>query len=138
MAFEGYLIKIGDYTFPMEHIAEKTYKATPHQRLDLDSDRDNLGELFREVAENRPTVIGFQTVSGLTNKEVKEIFGQIEARYLKEDEQKVSVTYYNPKKDEYSGPDNMYMPSPEFPIDVIDKDKKEVIYESIAIKFIGY
>lgn len=136
--FDGYLIKMGDYTFPMKYIAEETYNVIPHQRLDLDSERDNLGGLFREVADNRPTIIEFQTVSGLTNAEVKEIFELIHTEYSSEDERKLSVVYYDPETDEYSDSEEMYMPNLSFPIDTVDIEKKEVLYNPITIKLIGY
>lgn len=136
--FDGYLIKIGDFTFPMKYIAEETYNVKPHQRLDLDSERDNLGELFREVSENRPSVIEFQTIAGMTNRDVRELFEHIRAEYISEDERKVSVIYYDPETDEYSEPEHMYMPNPNFPIDAIDVERKEVLYNSISISLIGY
>lgn len=136
MAFSGYLIKLGEYEFPMKHIAEETYSATPHQRLELDAYRDNFGKLHREVVDNRPSVIKFGTISGITNKEVKEIFAQIYANYEDEAERKLKVTYYIPEKDDYSEPEYMYIPNMQFPIDFIDGDS--VVYNSIEFSFIGY
>ena len=136
--FEGYLIKLGEYTFPMRYIAEETYSAKPKQRQELDAYRDNLGVLHREVVENRPSLIKFRTVSGMTNYDVKMLFEMIHANYINEDERKLKVTYYIPEKDDYSDPEDMYIPNLEFPIDVIDKEKKEVVYNSIEFSFIGY
>lgn len=136
MAFEGYLIKLGNYTFPMKHIAEETYKATPKQRQELDAYRDNLGKLHREVVDNMPSVIEFTTVSGLTNTEVKNIFELIHSNYVNEAERKLMVTYYLPETDSYSEPEEMYMPNIQFPIDYIDGDS--VVYNTIALTFIGY
>lgn len=136
MAFERYLIKLGNYTFPMRYIAEETYNATPKQRLELDAYRDNTGELHREVAENRPSTIEFATVSGLTNKEVAEIFKGIHENYMNEAERKLKVTHYIPELDGYSEPEYMYIPNMQFPIDSIDDDT--VIYNPITFTFIGY
>ncbi len=136
MAYDGYLVKIGEYVFPMQHIAEETYAVTPEQRLDLDGYRDNTGKLHREVAENRPGVVEFRTVDGLTNKEVREIFDQIHANYINEDERKVPVTYYLPETDSYSAQEEMYIPNMKFPIDYTEGNT--VVYNSITFKFIGY
>lgn len=136
MAFEGWLLKIGTYTFPMEHIAEETYKVVPQQRQELDAYRDNLGVLHREVAENRPSVVEFSTRDGLTNADVREIFRQIYANYENEAERKVKAVYYIPETDSYSEPEEMYIPNPGFPIDYITGNT--VVYNSIPFSFIGY
>jgi len=136
--YDGYLVKIGEYIFPMKYIAEETYNITPHQRLDLDSERDNLGELYREVADNRPSAIEFQTIAGLTNKEVKELFACIRAEFTNEDERKANVIYYDPETDEYTEAEKMYIPNPRFPIDEVDNVKKVVTYNAIGIQVVGY
>ena len=136
--YDGYLVKIGEYIFPMKYIAEETYNITPHQRLDLDSKRDNLGELYREVADNRPSAIEFQTIAGLTNKEVKELFACIRAEFTNEDERKANVIYYDPETDEYTEAEKMYIPNPSFPIDEVDNVKKVVTYNAIGIQVVGY
>ena len=136
--FEGYLIKIGEYEFPMEYLAEETYNVSPHQRQELEAERDNLGELYRVVAENRPTSVEFSTISGLTNKEVRAIFERIHYNYVTEEERKVPVTYYDPETDEYCGPEMMYIPNPKFPIDHVNIKEKTVTYNSISLQLVGY
>lgn len=136
MAFSGYLLKLGEYKFPMKYIAENTYNAIPHQRLDLDAYRDNAGGLHREVAENRPSMMEFSTISGLTNREIKEIFDQIHAVYVNEAERKLPVIYYIPETDSYSEQEMMYIPNLKFPIDYTEEDS--VVYDAIDFTFIGY
>lgn len=136
--FEGYLIKLGDYTFPMKYIAEETYTALPKQRQELSAERDNLGVLHREVVKNMPSKIVFATISGLTNTEVKLIFEMIHARYINEAEKKLEVTYYLPETDSYSEKEYMYIPNMEFPIDYVDVEDKKVVYDPLTFTFIGY
>lgn len=136
MAYKGYLVKVGEYKFPLKYIAEETYEVTPKQRQELDAYRDSTGTLHREVASNRPSVVRFKTISGLTNKEIKELFAQIHANYLNEDERKLMVTYYLPETDIYSEPEEMYIPNMKFPIEYVENDT--VVYSSITFAFIGY
>ena len=37
MAFDGYLLKVNGTIFPPEYIAEKSYVASPDQRLELEA-----------------------------------------------------------------------------------------------------
>lgn len=134
--YNGFLIKIGEYVFPMKHIAEQTYRVKPHQRQDLSSERNANGRLLREVVNNRPSVIEFATVAGLTNTEVREIFRQIHDNYTNEAERMVLVTFYDPEMDEYAEVEEMYLPNPEFPIDYVEGTT--VVYNSISFEFIGY
>lgn len=136
MAFAGYLVKIGGYTFPLKYIAEETYKVSPKQRMDLDTYRNNFGKLHREVAENMPSSIEFTVISGLTNRDVKKIFELIQSNFVNEAERKVEVTYYIPETDSYSEPEEMYMPNMQFQIDYIDGGT--IVYNAIVLSFIGY
>lgn len=136
MAYAGYLLKIGKTEFPMQYILEETYRATPKQRLELDAYRDNLGELHREVAGNRPSRLEFNLIGGLTNSEVAQLMAIISGSYINEAERKVMVTYYMPATDTYSEPEAMYLPDIEYPIDYITGNI--VYYNSITLRFIGY
>ena len=134
--YNGFLIKLGNYEFPMKYIAEQSYDVTPHQRQDDDPWRDANGELNREVLKNRPTSIVFNTIAGMTNKEVAAVFSQIHSNYVNEAERKLLVTFYDPENDNYPAPAYMYIPNPHFPIDYIDGNT--VYYEEINIELVGY
>ena len=134
--YSGFLIKLGDYKFPMEYIAVETYDIAPEQRQDENPERNGDGELDREVLENMPTSITFSTIGGMTNLEVAEIFRQIHSNYVNEKERKVLVTFYNPVTDDYPEPEYMYIPNPHFPIDYIDGST--VYYSEITIELVGY
>ena len=134
--YSGFLIKIGNYEFPMKYIVEQSYDVTPHQRQDEEPWRNADGELNREVLENMPTSITFSTIGGMTNLEVAEIFRQIHNNYVNEKERKVLVTFYNPETDDYPDPAYMYLPNLHFPIDYIDG--AAVYYNEITIELVGY
>ena len=51
MAFQAWLLKVGD-TDISKYVDIETYKVSPDQRADLDSDRNGLNILYREVADH--------------------------------------------------------------------------------------
>lgn len=51
MAFQGWLLKVGD-TDISKYVDIENYKVSPEQRADLDSDRNGLNKLYREVADH--------------------------------------------------------------------------------------
>ena len=61
MAFQGYLVKVGNYTIPLEYIKLESYSSKPDQRQDLDSYRDADGYLHRTVLPHTATKIEFET-----------------------------------------------------------------------------
>ena len=54
MAFQGYLIKVGNYPIPLTYMKLESYKSAPDQRQDLDSFRDADGYLHRTVLPQGP------------------------------------------------------------------------------------
>lgn len=134
--YEGYLIKIGDKKLPMDKIAARSYRAKPHQRLELDAYRDNLGELQREVARNRPTTISFNLEEGINNAELASFMDVFISSYINEAERKVLVTYYISETDSYSDPEYMYLSDPEYPIDYIEDGV--IYYDTVSLKLTGY
>lgn len=136
--YNGFLVKIGNYNFPMKYIAAETYDIAPDQRQDEDPWRDGDGVLNREVLNNMPAAITFNTIAGMTNLEVSAVFGKIRENYTDEKERKALVTFYHPETDSYSDPAYMYIPNPHFPIDYIDEATDTVYYKEITIEFVGY
>lgn len=117
MGYQGYLIKFNKtgYIFPLGLISAGTYKITPNQRQDLDSYRDMDGVLNRNVLEHTASKIEWEIKPMLTNLQVAEVCKNLKASYENEAERKVSVTYYNPEKDDYDSgtfymPDASYVP----------------------------
>lgn len=135
MAFEGYLLKVGDYEIPADkYIKSQSYSVTRNIQ-DLDSYRDADGVLHRTALDHIPLKVEFETPSMLTNKDVAELFGNIQNNFFVDSERKASVTVYVPELDEYVTQD-MYMPDPKFQMyGIFDEVIK---YNPIRIAFIGY
>ena len=107
MAYKGYLIKIGNYTFPLSMIKAETYKATNYGQ-DLDSTRDVDGILHRTALSNTAPKVEFETRNMLDNTQMSSIFANIQANYANAIEKKASVEVYVPELDRYVTSD-MYM-----------------------------
>lgn len=62
MAYNGYMLKIGNFTFPLKYIRLETYKIAPDQRQEFDSYVDADGVLQRPtVVSHTRTKIEFET-----------------------------------------------------------------------------
>ncbi|MBQ8803484.1 MAG: hypothetical protein IJZ53_07625 [Tyzzerella sp.] len=134
MAFNGYLIKVGDYQIPHKYIKVSSY--SPYRTVqDLDSYRDGNGVLHRNTLSHVPNKVEFETVPMLTNTEFGEIMSRIEENYIIPEERKASVTLYIPEKDSYVTQD-MYMP--DITPTIRDMQNGQIRYESIRLAFIGY
>lgn len=92
--YQGFLVKIGSFNFPMEKIKADTYNATPDSRQDLDSFRDGNGVLHRSVVEHTITKIEFETMP-MNESEWLYIMNGISSNYTNSREKKCRVTYYN-------------------------------------------
>lgn len=109
MAYAGYMIKIGNYTFPMDKIRAETYKIAPDQRQEFDSYVDGNGVLQRpNVVQHTRTKIEFETVY-MTANELETILSNIWANLTDILKLQCTVTYWNPEQHDYiSG--TFYMP----------------------------
>lgn len=134
--YNKWLIKIGEYTFPMEYIEEKTYYVTPNQRQDKDPWRSEAGVLNRTVLQNTPTSITFSTIDGITNTELATIYQNISENFIDEQERKVLVTFYDPPTDSYPESVYMYLANTEYNIDYIEGET--IHYKQITLEFTGY
>ena len=135
MAYEGYLVKIGDYTVDSKRfIALKSYHFQKNY-MDNGSKRNGKGGLYRTVVDNKPNTVSFTTPAMLTNKDVAEFFNAIKRNYINADEQKVSVTAYYPKYDTYET-QLMYLAEPEFNLYLADSEY--VMHDPFEVVFTGY
>lgn len=134
MAYSGYLIKVGDYIIPQDKIRAETYNAVLHIQ-DLDSARNANGILQRNALQHTIPEVNFNLCAMLTNSEVSEIFGKIRDNYTNYLERQVYATVYVPELDDYIK-QNMYLPDITFP--VYGTYGNKIIYEEIALSFIGY
>lgn len=134
MSYNGYLIKVGNYTIPQKLIQAESYDVSMHIQ-DLDSFRDANGVLHRTALEHIVHEVNFNLVPMLTNSDVSDIWGKIRTNYTVASERKVSATLYVPELDDYVTQD-MYMPDTKFPIYGTYENK--ITYNAISVSFIGY
>ena len=134
MAYKGYLIKIGNYTFPLSMIKAETYKATNYGQ-DLDSTRDVDGILHRTALSNTAPKVEFETRNMLDNTQMSSIFANIQANYTNAVEKKASVEVYVPELDKYVTSD-MYMA--DFEPTMYYADAIKIQYTSTRMAWISY
>lgn len=134
MAYKGYLIKIGNYIFPLSMIKAESYKATNYGQ-DLDSTRDVNGILHRTALENTAPKVEFETRNMLDDTQMSSIFANIQANYKNAVEKKASVEVYVPELNKYVTSD-MYMA--DFEPTMYFADEKEIKYLSTRMAWISY
>lgn len=134
MAYNGYLLKIGNYTFPMRGIILKSYKVA-YKVQDLDPYRDEDGVMHRNALSHIPAKVEFE-VNGMTSGAYDVIMNNIRATYLNVLERKSSVTLFIPELGEYVTQD-MYLAEPEITI-VRQESSSSLIYDKVRFAWIGY
>lgn len=100
MAYSGFLLKIGNYTFPQKYIKAESYSAYVNMQ-DLDPWTDANGFLHREAVELKALKVEFETPAMLTNVEFTEIMNNIKANYTIEKARQCQITAYIPEYDSY-------------------------------------
>lgn len=136
MAYNGFLLKIGTYTFPMEYIAWGSYKGTLGIQ-DLDSYRDGNGVLHRNVLDAAIPKAEFQLRENITNKEFDIIMNNIRSQYTNGVERKGLVRCFIPEIGDYIEYADMYMPDIEVQIEG-QIDATTLKYKSIRFAWIAY
>ena len=132
--YKGYLVKVGNYTIPLELIKTQTYKSAMHGQ-DLDSYRDSNGTLHREALSNFAPKCEFETIPMMTDSQVNSLMKNIRDNYTNEKEKKAKVTMWMQEINKYITHD-CYIPDIEF--SQYYADKKGIQYESFRIAFISY
>lgn len=134
MAYEGYLVQIGNYKIPMKFIQAENYTVTLNSQ-DLDSYQDANGNLQRTALNNFVPKVEFQTRPMLTRDQMNELFSNIRANYTNAVERRSTAKIYIPELDSYVT-QSVYLSDPEFTIWGIINGK--IYYNSLRIAFIGY
>nr|DAV10051.1 MAG TPA: hypothetical protein [Bacteriophage sp.] len=134
MAYKGYLIKIGNYIFPLSMIKAESYKATNYGQ-DLDSTRDVDGILHRTALSNTAPKVEFETRNMLDNTQMSSIFANIQNNYTNAVEKRASVEVYVPELDKYVTSD-MYMA--DFEPTMYYADATKIQYASTRMAWISY
>ena len=115
MAYNGFLIKIGTYTFPMEYIAYESYKGTLGIQ-DLDSYRDGNGVLHRNALDYAIPKVEFTLRENILSTEFDVIMNNIRSQYTNGVERKGLVRCFIPEIGDYIEYTDMYMPDIEVQI----------------------
>lgn len=101
MAYNGFLIKVGDYEIPTnKFIRADSYSAYVNMQ-DVDPYTDANGYLHRNAIELKALKVEFETPAMLTNITLSELLSNIRANYISEKERKVKITAYIPEYDDY-------------------------------------
>lgn len=136
MAFNGYLLKMGEDIFPLSFVYKESYKVVPNRRQDLDSSRNANGKLQRNVLDHMSSTISFQT-KPMWNDELNELMSFIRSHYSVEKEKKMILEYYCPDVDEYQVGE-FYLPDTEYPISRVDLENNKIFYSGFQLEFIEY
>lgn len=134
MAYQGYLVKIGNWEIPKSWIKAETYSVL-RSGQDLDSYRDSDGKLHRTALSHFLTKVEFETPALKTNTEVAEFMKNISDRYTNATEKKVSATVYIPETNDYETHD-MYIPDITF--SMYYADDEVIQYNSFRVALIEY
>ena len=134
MGYQGYLVKVGEYTIPYKFINSETYIGNRNIQ-DLDSHRDANGELHRNALSHVPCKVDFKTPPNITSAEFAELMSNIQANYINKLERKANVTAFIPEINDYIT-QNMYMP--DITPTIIGELNGELLYSPIRLAFIGY
>ena len=141
MAFNGTLLTIGTYKFPMEYIEHGTYTAT-YITSDSNSKRTASGILVRGVVPYPSIKVSFSTIDGLTNKEINKVMSNIKSQYVATGnnkpglEKRAKITAYIPELNSHITQYCYLKPDMEFTIDEIDVTT--IYYSTVKFTFTGY
>lgn len=101
MAYNGFLLKIGDYEVSAKnYIGANSYSAYVNMQ-DVDAYTDANGYVHRDAVELKALKVEFETPAMLTNKELTEFLNNIKRNYIIPKERRVQITAYIPELDDY-------------------------------------
>lgn len=133
MAYNGYLLKLGNYIVPHSIIRADTYSAYINMQ-DLEPWTDADGYVHRNAIELKAQKVEFETVPMMTNKTFKDFMSNIRANFISDIDKSLSITAYIPELDEY-------VTQKGYMVDITPKIYgifDDVIkYDSIRFAFIG-
>lgn len=100
MAYQGYLLKLGNYIFPMKYIKAESYSAYANMQ-DVDAWTDAEGYLHRDAVDLKALKVEFETKAMLTNTEFASIMANIRSNYTVPKARQLQITAYIPETDSY-------------------------------------
>lgn len=99
MAYNGYLLKIGDYEIPHEYMAANTY--SPYVNMqDLESYTDANGYLHRNAVSLKALKVEFDTPAMMTNTQFADLMDNISGQFTISKARQCEITAFIP---EYNG-----------------------------------
>lgn len=133
MAYEGYLLKLGNWEFPQKYIAADTYSAYPNMQ-DVDPWTDADGFLHRNPVELKALKAEFETCAMLTNTDFANIMQNIRSQYISSIGRMLNVTAYIPEYDDYVT-QKAYIP--DFQLQIYGTYGGIIHYRPVRIAVIG-
>lgn len=130
--YNGYLIRVGNYTIPHKYIGPG-YKPVLNGQ-DMDSYRDANGYLHRNALEHSVPKIDFNTPY-LYEYQFNELMAGIRSNFINDVEKNVSCSVYIPFLDDYVSCE-MYLVDPEPSIYAVWGNR--IIYNQTRIAFVAY
>ena len=134
MAYQDYLIKVGDYTIPTnKFIRADTYKPYVNMQ-DLEPWTDADGYIHRNAVELKAMKVEFETPAMLTNITFEELMSNIRANYTNATARECMVTAYIPEYDSYVT-QKCYLA--DFTPQIYSNANGVIKYNPIRLAFIG-
>lgn len=134
MAYNGWLLKIGDYIIP----ADKFIKAESYQAYvnmqDVDPWTDANGYLHRNAVELKALKAEFETPAMLTNAELTELMSNIDENISDKIGNGCYITAYIPRYDKYY---TQYGYMADIQPQIFGVFDEVIKYNSIKFSFIG-
>lgn len=135
MAYNGYLLKIGNWTFPTEYIEADTYDCTPNQRQDIDSTVTATGEMWRNVLPHTRSKVEFKTPP-LTLAQQVVIMTHLRNAWIaagSELYRECNIQYYDMETDTYK---TMRCYTPDIQWQIMNITDEDIQYNRTRIAFI--
>lgn len=133
MAYNGFLIKIGDYTIPDGLIKADSYSAYANMQ-DTDDYTDANGYEHRNAVELKALKVEFETKAMLTNETFEVLMSNIRNNFTNSQERGCYITAYIPEYDDYV---TQYGYMADFQPTIYGTYGNVIRYDSIRFAFIG-
>lgn len=133
MAYNGYLLKIGNYRVPDKYVKADTYKAYVNMQ-DIDDWTDANGYLHRNAIDLKAIKIEFETPPMMTNVTFEAFMSNIRANYTNTVGRECMINAYIPESDSYVT-QKCYMV--DIQPQIYGTYNGVITYDSIRFSFVG-